>query len=211
MARSSRSATSFRARSHSTGTAAGRRSRPRRWAKPPAGPAGPRGFPVGTCRPPIGLPVLHPFPFARRLAPLPRRRRPAWCSFATLLGSVSGRWQPSPESRRVGLRGKPFGACSAFPRVPACALTEPPSAALFPRSASVHIVASVNRSDGYWLERQLPSGMASRRGTLPWHGARHFSSAPTASQPTSAHFAMLIYPCMLSRRITRSTATGASA
>ena len=73
------------------------------------------------------------------------------CSFATIFGGVSGRWQPSPTKRRVGLRMGRFEACSAFTRVAACVLAEPPTAALFPRSASVHIVTSVNRSESYRL------------------------------------------------------------
>ena len=67
----------------------------------------------------------------------------------TIFGGVSGRGQPSLRFGRVGLRIRLFEACSAFPRVAACVLAEPPTAALFPRSASGHIVPSVNRSESY--------------------------------------------------------------
>ena len=105
------------------------------------------------------LPVLHPLPFAHMPPPLPRQRQPVGRSFATLFVGVSGRWRPSPLRRGVGLRIKPFGACSTFTRVMACALPEPPVAALFPRSASVRIVTSVYRTEYYRLERQLPGGI----------------------------------------------------
>ena len=36
-----------------------------------------RGFPVGACAPPTGLPVLHPLPCACMPSAIPRRRRPA--------------------------------------------------------------------------------------------------------------------------------------
>ena len=55
---------------------------------------GPRGFSVGACAPPTGLPVLHPLPCACMLSPVPRRRRPAVFVHAPLGGT--GRWQPSP-------------------------------------------------------------------------------------------------------------------
>ncbi len=40
--------------------------------------------------------------------------------------SLPGRWLPSPKQRRVGLRIILFEACSAFTRVAACVLAEPP-------------------------------------------------------------------------------------
>ena len=55
-----------------------------------------------------------------------------------------------------------FEACSAFTRVAARMLAEPPKAALFHRSASNHVVTSVIRSDCYRLERQLPGGVRTR-------------------------------------------------
>ena len=39
------------------------------------------------------------------------------------------------------------------------------------RSASVEVVTSFNRSDCYRLERLLPGGIRTRRGTAPFHGA----------------------------------------
>ena len=50
-------------------------------------------------------------------------------SFAPTGGT--GRWQPSPIQRRVGLRIIFFEACSAFTRVAACVLAEPPKAVRF--------------------------------------------------------------------------------
>ena len=44
--------------------------------------------------------------------------------------SLPDRWQPSPYSRRVGFRVTRFEACSAFTRVAAHMLAEPPMAAL---------------------------------------------------------------------------------
>ena len=50
--------------------------------------------------------------------------------------SLPDRWQPSPFQRRVGFRIVRFEACSAFTRVVACVVAEPPEAALCHRSAS---------------------------------------------------------------------------
>ena len=44
--------------------------------------------------------------------------------------------RPSPDYRRVGFRVKRFEACSAFTRVPACMVAEPPTAALLPECFS---------------------------------------------------------------------------
>jgi len=55
-----------------------------------------------------------------------------------------------------------FEACSAFTRVAARMVAEPPKAALFHRSASGHVVASITRPDCYRLERQLPGGIRTR-------------------------------------------------
>ena len=76
--------------------------------------------------------------------------------------SLPGRWQPSPRFCRVGFRIVRFEACSAFTRVAARMVTEPPKATLFHRSASGHVVASITRSDCYRLERQLPGGIRTR-------------------------------------------------
>ena len=46
--------------------------------------AGPRGFPVGACAPPAGLPCCHRFPLTRMLPSLPRRwNRPVLASLAS--------------------------------------------------------------------------------------------------------------------------------
>ena len=76
--------------------------------------------------------------------------------------SLPDRWQPSPFQRRVGFRIVRFEACSAFTRVVACVVAEPPEAALCHRSASDDVVTSTIRSDCYRLERQLPGGIRTR-------------------------------------------------
>ena len=73
--------------------------------------------------------------------------------------SLPDRWQPSPFQRRVGFRIVRFEACSAFTRVVACVVAEPPEAALCHRSASDDVVTSTIRSDCYRLERHLPGGI----------------------------------------------------
>ena len=59
--------------------------------------------------------------------PLPRQK-PAGALVALF---PAGR-RPSPNYRRVGFRINRFGACSAFTRVPACMVAEPPKAASKP-------------------------------------------------------------------------------
>ena len=60
-------------------------------------------------------------------------------------------------------------------RVPARMVAEPPYAALCHQSASVYIVASVNRPGCYQPERQLLRGVRTRQKKAPFHGARcHF-------------------------------------
>lgn len=59
------------------------------------------------------------------------------------------RRRPSPIFRRVGSRIARFGACSAFTRVLACMFAKLLIAALCHRSASAHVVASMNRSGCY--------------------------------------------------------------
>ena len=76
--------------------------------------------------------------------------------------SFPDRWQPSPFQRRVGFRSARFEACSAFTRVVACVVAEPPEAALCHRSASDDVVTSTIRSDCYRLERQLPGRIRTR-------------------------------------------------
>ena len=100
--------------------------------------------------PPAGLPVLLPPPSCPHASHYPGETDR--CSRR----SLPGRWQPSPFLRRVGFRIARFEACSAFAHAVACGLAESPKATLWHRSASVHIVASMNRSDCYRLERQCP-------------------------------------------------------
>ena len=76
--------------------------------------------------------------------------------------SLPDRWQPSPFQRRVGFRVVRYEPCSAFTRVVACVVAEPPEAALCHRSASDDVVTSTIRSDCYRLERQLPGGIRTR-------------------------------------------------
>ena len=97
-------------------------------ASPPPRPArpAPRGGPVGACHATDGasrvasIPLLHA---CRRHYPGGTGRCPR--------RSLPGRWQPSPNSRRVGFRMSGFEACSAFTRVAARMLAKPPKAARF--------------------------------------------------------------------------------
>ena len=96
-------------------------------ASPPPWPArpDPRGLSVGAC---------HATSRASRVASIPLfhaccRQCPGGngrCSRR----SLPDRWQPSPCGRRVGFRITGFGACSAFTRVTARMVAEPPKAAL---------------------------------------------------------------------------------
>ena len=52
-----------------------------------------------------------------------------------------------------------FGACSAFTRVTARVVAEPPMAALVVEVLQPMAFASIVRSDCYRLERQLPGGI----------------------------------------------------
>ena len=85
--------------------------------------------------------------------------------------SLPGRWQPSPHDRWGGFRNVRFGACSAFTRVAARIVAEPPRAALLLRSASGHVVASITRSVCFRPERHLPRGVRTRWERAPFHGA----------------------------------------
>ena len=75
-----------------------------------------------------GFPCCYAFHLPCMPAPLPRRK-PAG-AFVALF--PAGR-RPSPDYSRVGFRVKRFEACSAFTRVPACMVAEPPRAALLSR------------------------------------------------------------------------------
>ena len=59
------------------------------------------------------------------------------------------RRRPSPNYRRVSSRVTRFGACSAFTRILAYMFAKLLNAAFCHRSASVHVVASMNRSGCY--------------------------------------------------------------
>ena len=63
--------------------------------------------------------------------PLPRRKQ-----VDALVARFSSCRRPSPYFRRVGFRINCFEACSAFTRVPACMVAEPPKAALLPECFS---------------------------------------------------------------------------
>ena len=80
-----------------------------------------------------------------------------------MLASLASRLVAAfPSEGRVGFRIARFGACSAFTRVAARMVAEPPKAASLHRSASGHVVTSITRSDCYRLERQLPGGIRTR-------------------------------------------------
>ena len=124
---------------------------------PPPCPARPvpRGIPVGACAPPAGLPVLPLFPSCTHAAANTPAEAPgarvARFPVAGCLPRFNGGSAPAscfsrPARRSLALR-------------PACSLSRPkggPSR----RSASVHVVTSMTRSDGFRLERQL-AGRAS--------------------------------------------------
>ena len=94
------------------------------------------------------------------LFPACRRHYPGGAG-RCLRRSLPDRWQLSPRYRRVGFRIIGFEACSAFTHVAARRVAESPEATC-DRSASVEVVTSFNRSDGYRLERQLPGGICTR-------------------------------------------------
>ena len=86
---------------------------------------GPRGFPVGVHPPPTGLPVLLRFPssaHADAITPAETVR----CVCRLLPGPPPA----FPFLQEGRLPRLSFEACSAFTRVPACAVAEPPKAAL---------------------------------------------------------------------------------
>ena len=135
-----------------------RYSKPRRH---PAGPSWPSRVPGGRVRATARASRVASAPLrAQAGAPAPAEAT-GFVSFATLFGGVSGRWPPSPACRRAGLRINPFGACSTFPRVPACALAEPPAGGPFPSACF--------RPHRYLWQplRVLPAGTNSCRAGLP--------------------------------------------
>ena len=93
-------------------------------ASPPPSPArpDPRGLSVGAC---------HAAGRASRVASIPlfhacRRHYPGGAG-RCMCRSLPGRWQPSLYLRRVGLHVTRFEACSAFTRVAARMVAEPPT------------------------------------------------------------------------------------
>ena len=78
-----------------------------------------------------GFPCCCTFHLPCMPTPVPRRK-PAGALVARF---PAGR-RPSPVYRRVGFRSNCFEACSAFTRVPACMVAEPPKAARLPECFS---------------------------------------------------------------------------
>ena len=113
-----------------------------------------------------GFPCCCAFHLPCMPTPLPRRKRTGASA-----ACFPDRHRSSPNLRRVDSRIALFEACSAFTRVPACMVAEPPEAALLHQSASVYIVTSVNRSGCYQPKRQLLSGFRTRKENAPFHGA----------------------------------------
>ena len=108
-------------RRHYPASSVVRASPPPRTARP-----FPRGLSVGACHATAG---------ASRVATIPlfhacRRHYPGGASRCACR-SLLDRWQPSPLFRRVGLRVARFEACSAFTRVAARMVAEPPKAARY--------------------------------------------------------------------------------
>ena len=101
-----------------------------------------------------GFPCCCSLPLPCVLAPIPRRKRIGAC-----VAHFPTRRRPSPCQSRVGFRSVLFEACSAFTRVLARRVAEPPKAALFHQSAPAHVVTSMNRSSCYQPERQLLRGI----------------------------------------------------
>ena len=136
------------------------------------------------------FPCCHAFNLADMPAPLPRREQSG-----ASVACFPNRHRPAPYPRRVGSRIACFEACSAFTRVPACLLAEPPKAALWHQGASVYIVTSVNRLGSHQLKRQFvewgshPQGIrafprrtwGSRLATIVTEDLSRNALAPTTS------------------------------
>ena len=103
-----------------------------RASPPPCRPSLPLpGFRLPRAQHRQGFPCCHTFHLPCMPTPLPRRKR-AGASVALFPASQ----RPSPFLRRVGFRDTLFEACSAFTRVPARMVAEPPEAALLPECFS---------------------------------------------------------------------------
>ena len=116
-----------------------------RASPPPCRPSLPlAGFRLPRARHRQGFPCCYAFHLPCMPTPLPRRK-PAGALVALF---PAGR-RPSPVSRRVDFRNNRFEACSAFTRVPACMVAEPPKAALLPECFSPYRYPS--RNDSCWV------------------------------------------------------------
>jgi len=100
-----------------------------------------------------GFPCCVRSPFADMPSPLPRRNR---CAISLILHSNVS----LPSVPKVGFRISIFEACSAFTRVTACRFAGSPSDPFHRRLRLLRYLH--NRSDCYWLERELPGGTFTR-------------------------------------------------
>ena len=114
---------------------------------PPCRPGLPlAGIPVGACTPPTGLPVLPRLPSSMHAS----ATSPAEAVRCTCRFSSQNRRRPSPKNSGGSAPAfARFDACSAFAHVPVCMVAELPITALCHRSASAHVVTSMNRSGCY--------------------------------------------------------------
>src|SRR5246500_3509913 len=95
-----------------------------------------------------GLPRLPEPPFRRAVPTTPADRAGAHVDTSPLM-------QPSPYTRRVGIRISTFEACSGFTRVTARRIAQPPKAAFVTRLRSSRLPDQT--------ARQLPE-----QSTIPW-------------------------------------------
>ena len=128
--------------------------------------AGPRGFPVGACAPPTGLPVLPLSPYCSSPAAIPRRSRPVLASLASRTLAVFP----------VGLAGRPphcaFGCLLSIDS--RCGL----GARGFPPKGTLHVEVLQSMSlprcpaptASGWSE-SYPGGLHTRWGPVRLHGA----------------------------------------
>ena len=88
-----------------------------------------------------------------------RRQYPGGNNSVLLSLVFPSRLRPSPNLRRVGSRIALFEACSAFIHISVCTVAKLLYAALFLRSASVHVAPSMTRPGCYQPKRQLLGGL----------------------------------------------------